>query len=288
MNKLSQKGAIDLHILMVVLVVVLAGGFLTYRVVSSSDNQTSTESANGDNLATDANSDAESLEGAENVDEDDEETTDGDTEQQNDESSTPAPTPTSPGVTEVNFTKGGGPDISGVNVNASATMASSHSGTCTFTFTNGNTNVVKTSSVNNGKTCEISVPVSEFPKSGTYSLLIEFESNDGLTIASIDGSTVSLVPAEFNFTKGGGDYDGTNVVISETSAAAHTGTCNYLFTLGNSRVEKSSTINNSRTCSITIPGSAFPKSGNWDYTLTFNGTTDYVVGNGGGWAIEIN
>ncbi len=92
----------------------------------------------------------------------------------------------------------------------------------------------------------------------------------------------------FDFVKGGGNATNTTVSVSEAARSRHTGTCMYTFTLGNSEVQRSNTIHNSNTCSIDIPISAFPKSGDWMLDLTFTSEDGRTHGSGGGYAITVN
>lgn len=287
MKKLTQTGGMDLHIVIIALVVILAGGLTVFRISTTNENRGNVGQAEGDEIITDADANAESEETADSVeqgDQQDETDTPNSSDQPSNTSSQPSNT------TEANFIKGGVGPPAGSNmfVDVSVSMDGAHTGTCTYTFTLGNTTVVQTDSITNSKVCDIDVPVEFFPKNGTYAVGVAFESNDGSVTASVGGFSVDVTPAQFNFTKGGGSFDGTNVVISETSALGHTGTCDYIFTKGSQRVERSNNITNSRTCAINIPGTDFPSLGDWNYTLTFTGTTEYVVGSGGGFVISIN
>ncbi len=84
----------------------------------------------------------------------------------------------------IQFTKGGG-DQQGDVVSVSSNLSESQSGTCTYTFSlNGTVRVQKTNVINGSKVCSISIPVSDFPKSATYSFTLSFASNDGLVTAN--------------------------------------------------------------------------------------------------------
>lgn len=261
---------------MAVIVVLVVGGIVLLRVSSSGDDG-SNQTATIDDESSAKDSDVSEQQTADQKTEDPSSSDAGDTS-----GSEGVATNTS----SVNFVKGGR-SIDANNVYIISAADQNLDGVCTYTFTLGNTEVEK--AVNStGKSCDITVPITSFNKSGDWSYTLSYVSNDKLVVGTTVGGSIHLVPAEFSFNKGGGNFDGDNVMVSETTTDPQTGTCEYLFTLGNSRVEKSSTISNSRTCSITIPGSAFPKSGNWFYSLTFNSTEEFSVGSGGGYEITVN
>jgi Tfp pilus assembly protein PilV len=95
-------------------------------------------------------------------------------------------------------------------------------------------------------------------------------------------------PTTITFNKGGGSLEGETVKVSATTTDPQTGTCTYKFTLGNSKVQKTNSIVNSRTCSIGVPLSEFPKNGNWYFELSFVSKDGKVTGKGGGITITIN
>lgn len=82
--------------------------------------------------------------------------------------------------------------------------------------------------------------------------------------------------------------EGDVVKVSATTDTPQTGTCAYTFTLGNSRVQKTNTITNSRTCAVNVPLSAFPKNGDWYFELHFASHDGTVTGEGGGMVITVN
>ena len=282
MLHLNQRGLVDLQVLMIVLVVVFSGGFLTFRLSTSDDNQGSStvQQSDEDSESTDTNAENEA------------EATEVENEPLPED--TPDPTQTVVNTNQntsnvVSFTKGGiSPLTNGRTVDISSTMSGAYSGTCTYTFTLGNTSVSESNQINNSNTCARTVQYTLFPKSGQYQAAISFVSFDGSVTADIDGLSVNIVPEEFSFTKGGGNWDGDNVFVSQTSADPHTGTCTFIFTNGSSTVETSTTISNSKTCETTVPGTSFPNTGNWLFDLSFAASDALITGSGGGFEIEIN
>lgn len=104
-----------------------------------------------------------------------------------------------------------------------------------------------------------------------------------------DGSDSSTTNTKtIRFTKGGGHADNQTVSVSQSTSSPQTGTCTYIFTLGNSRVEKSNTIHSSNQCRIDVPISAFPKSGEWTFNLEFNSRDGNVYGTGGGFSVTVD
>lgn len=102
-------------------------------------------------------------------------------------------------------------------------------------------------------------------------------------------STPSTKPTTktVNFVKGGGSLQDTTVVISLTADSTLNGTCTYMFSLGNSSFSKSNTATNTQTCAINIPLSAFVKSGNWYFKLSYVSSDGNTKGTGGGFEIAI-
>lgn len=90
------------------------------------------------------------------------------------------------------------------------------------------------------------------------------------------------------FTKGSGHADYKIVSVSQSTSSPQTGTCTYIFTLGNSSVEKSNTIHNSKKCKIDIPVAAFPKSGEWAFNMKFSSTDGTIYGTGGGFPVTVD
>lgn len=92
--------------------------------------------------------------------------------------------PINPQPRKISFIKGGGGQ-SGKTVSVSGTLSEDHSGTCTYSFSlNGTVRVKKSAENSSLRYCSLSIPTSEFPKSGTYSFSLTFVSKNGLVTAS--------------------------------------------------------------------------------------------------------
>jgi hypothetical protein len=130
--------------------------------------------------------------------------------------------------------------------------------------------------------------VSEKLEASAESPSVVNEEPETSTESSSEVSSSGSGASSFQFTKGGGSLQGDYVSVSQTSTDAHTGTCTFNFSLGNSKVTRSNKITNSRTCSIDIPASSYPKNGIWYFSLAFSSTDGSVAGTGGGFNISVN
>jgi len=105
----------------------------------------------------------------------------------------PAPAPTTTPKTStttvksqqrtIQFTKGGGSQ-QGEYVVVSGTLAETIAGTCTYEFYLNGTLRVGKSNPSAGNKCYMEIPVSDFPKSATYSFKLTFVSSDGTVAAT--------------------------------------------------------------------------------------------------------
>jgi cytoskeletal protein RodZ len=77
-------------------------------------------------------------------------------------------------------------------------------------------------------------------------------------------------PRQIFFVKGGQSTEGDNVELTHIMTEAHSGTCKFTFSLnGTIRVEKTTQISGSKTCSVIIPKSEFPKSAEYSEVTRF-------------------
>lgn len=203
------------------------------------------------------------------------------------------PTTSSPSVSSaaqtVQFTKGGA-GLDGSYVIASATTNDVLDGTCYFTFTLGNS-TVKFSNKAAGKECWILSHVSSFPKNGNWTMSMQYISSDGKTTGSVQGYTITInpQPRTINFTKGGASETSSGVVSAASNLSENvTGTCTYTFSLnGTVRVEKSNYITDSNRCENTMI-TGFPKSGTYQYTLTFKSNDNLISASQGAFDVTVS
>lgn len=278
----QQKGIAHLGLLSAV-IAVLVVGYAGYRAANNTNELSNADTINGTNEIDEIDSSG-STEDIEEVDL-------NNLNANEENSSTPIKGGGGPGDTPpariIGFVKGGNNiDTSSGTVSISNTASEELSGICKYQiFKQPDYNIeFELESDSNGKTCSTSFPIDRlYGATGwDYQLIYTDLANN------VSGHGGGYLDTSFDFTKGGGNFDGNNVVVSETSSLPHTGTCNFKFSLpGSPTVERTTTINNSRTCTVSIPGSEFANSGNWLYDLTFNSTPTLFTGTGGNFQILI-
>jgi cytoskeletal protein RodZ len=180
MKRLQENG-FELVAAIVIAAVVVVVGFTSFSIVqrrnnSQSNQQTAAPAANTPNstdpLKTSGTSEATTVPSSQPA------------TPSTQQSTSTAPSSTSPQKRTITFTKGGGSQ-NGDMVSVSANLSENQTGTCTYSFSlNGTERVRQTSSITNAKTCSKDIPVSDFPKSATYSFSLTFLSSDGLVSAT--------------------------------------------------------------------------------------------------------
>ncbi len=140
---------------------------------------------------------------------------------------------------------------------------------------------VSVSSSDNATYSEVSTETLE--KLSNEDSDISFRSNDSEQAEPEDSQTTTSVTSSsettttittssgnesISFTKGGEGVQGTNVVISLTASGELNGQCSFVFTLGNSKVEKSNSAD-TKSCNLTTSVNEFSKTGAWNYVATY-------------------
>lgn len=95
-------------------------------------------------------------------------------------------------------------------------------------------------------------------------------------------------PRQIFFVKGGNSADGDWVEVVDVMTEAHSGTCKYTFSLnGTVRVRKSVQISSTKTCSVNIPKSEFPKSADYDVKVEFTSSDGGIFASSGPYSMLI-
>jgi|GEM_PF-2978339 len=274
----NQEGIVHVKLLLIAVVVVGAIVFTGFRVQSvrnnSEDNKSTINQTN--TLANDKNK-------ADTIDTVSEKT---------EESASSSPFPAAP-IEEktltnktVVFTKGGG-SADANNVTISSTANEKLNGTCTYIFKLGNSQVTESVKVSNSQTCNLTIPVSKFPKNGEWQYTMTYKSNDGTTTGGTTNPGIIYLYAEepraISFSKGGATDS-----VSESSPftasfrlseSPQSGTCEHWFYGFNSgsQLTKKTQISNGDKCEITIPVSDFPAQDSYQYQVSFTSNDGKVV-----------
>lgn len=174
--KNNQQGFSHVLLLVSVLLFVSVGGvgYGVYRKGQSQKATTQTNQANTVSQKQQANAEQK------------QEVTATETPQTPQPTVAPAPTPATPNKSTqrtISFTKGGGSQ-QGDKVVVSANLSETHAGTCTYEFYLNGTLRVGKSGATEGNKCYKEIPVSEFPKSATYSFKLTFISSDSSVVAT--------------------------------------------------------------------------------------------------------
>lgn len=192
-KKLNQSGFAHLSLIIIIVLSVAVVGLAGYRV-NEARKANRTESAgttDGQQPALQADVDKQEELPAEEVSDDQPESG----QDSASGGSAPAPTPatSSPQPRKIDFVKGGD-STEGDTVTMTHIMTEAHSGTCSFVFKlNGTVRVQKTTQITSSKSCAISIPKSEFPKSATYNVEVSFKSNDGSVYADLGPYDLTII-----------------------------------------------------------------------------------------------
>jgi len=191
-KKLSQSGFAHLSLIIIIVLSVAVVGLAGYRVNEARKaNRTETASTTDSQSALQADVDKQEELPAEEASSN--QPISGQDDAPAGSAPAPASTPSYSQPRKIDFVKGG-ESTEGDTVTMTHIMTEAHSGTCSFVFKlNGTVRVQRTTQITSSKSCTISIPKSEFPKSATYNVEVSFKSNDGSVYANLGPYDLTII-----------------------------------------------------------------------------------------------